>query len=161
MPTRQPSVESWQEYLAEAKDAAGKAAFAAIHQRVQDARTRERILRRRGIGGPFDDLNLQDIEKMRLNGEYRALQSVPAFADRVAFLEKEAAEAIEEIHAAEDSALSVAVATAPPRIAKLREQEIERDAFLRGRKLEDLPTSERISFKALVKEQEKVLESIE
>ena len=113
MSTIDPSATVYGEHLDSVRVKARSLAKNSLRPRVKARRSRERFLRKKGVGGPFDDLSPSDVEKLRKDGVYDELLDVEGFRERVTELEVEKAGWLDEILLREDDAVIAAIQDLP------------------------------------------------
>lgn len=119
----------YDDYLNEARARARDRSFATAKEKVKAKRESEKLLKKNGLGSPFDAMTLRDIEKLS-PAVVEELANRPEFAARVKQLEDEVWAAKDAALEAEDTAAAAAALTAPPAIALSRRHLHERRALL-------------------------------
>jgi hypothetical protein len=151
------------EYLEKIRTRAREQAVSSLRDKAKTMRQRERILRKRGLGGPFDDLTHIDIKRMKVEGTYEALLDVEDFRHRVAKLDAEKADWLASMKEAEDAAILHADTNLPPSVAMSRDHERARRIFLTQHGVEDIgraPAQVQDQYRNLVDGQERELRDL-
>lgn len=122
----------------EVRERARSQAFDKAKKSIELRRLSERKLRKRGLGGPFDDINLRDVERLRKSGEYSILAEQPEFVERVRMLEGEMAHALDEVREAEDAAVLTAMEDIPDEVQLAEKHRSERAILLQQAGVDDI-----------------------